>query len=69
MRRNGWSEAEIKKLEERTGKPRPLVEAFCDAVDKKLFLLLDERQRRATLHFHLDVDGVSDDDGVSAVDV
>jgi hypothetical protein len=43
MRRNGWSEAEIKKLEERTGKSRP--------------------------HFHLDVDGVSDDDGSPAVDV
>ena len=69
MRRNGWSEAEIKKLEERTGRPRPLVEAFCDAVDKKLFLLLDERQRRATLHFHLDVEEVSDDDGTPAVDV
>ncbi len=53
MRRNGWSEAEIKKLEERTGKSRPLVEAFCDAVDKKLFLLLDERggvEDRATVH-------------------
>lgn len=62
MRRNGWSEAEIRKLEERTGKPRSLVERFCDAVDKKLFLLLDERQRRATLHFHLDAPDAADDD-------
>ncbi len=69
MRRNGWSEAEMRKLEERTGKSRPLVEAFCDAVDKKLFLLLDERQRRATLHFHLDVDDVADDSDAPPVDV
>lgn len=59
----------MKTLEARTGKPRALVESFCDAVDKKLFLLLDERQRRATLHFHLDVDDVSDEASPSAVDV
>lgn len=69
MRRNGWSEAEMRTLEARTGRSRPLVEAFCDAVDKKLFLLLDERQRRATLHFHLDVDDVSDESGGAKVDV
>ena len=51
---NGWSEPEIERLARRTGRPRELVERFCRAVDKRLFLMLDERQRRATLHFHLD---------------
>jgi hypothetical protein len=37
----------------RTNRPRAAVERFCTAVDKRLFLMLDERQRRATLHFHL----------------
>lgn len=51
---NGWSDEEVERLERRTGKPREAVERFCRAVDKRLFLLLDPRQRRATLHFHLD---------------
>jgi hypothetical protein len=51
---NGWTEPEIERLMRRTGRPRELVERFCRAVDKRLFLMLDERQRRATLHFHLD---------------
>jgi hypothetical protein len=50
---NGWTEEEVERLARRTGKPRELVEEFCRAVDKRLFLLLDERQRRATLYFHL----------------
>ena len=58
---NGWSEQEIERLMRRTGRPRDRVVRFCQAIDKRLFLMLDERQRRATLHFHLDdpeVDGV-----------
>lgn len=51
---NGWSEPEIERLMRRTASTRERVEAFCRAVDKRLFLMLDERQRRATLHFHLD---------------
>jgi hypothetical protein len=51
---NGWSEQEIDRLIRRTGRPRERVVLFCQAVDKRLFLMLDERQRRATLHFHLD---------------
>ena len=50
---NGWSEEEVERLVRRTGRPRDRVEAFCRAVDKRLFLMLGERQRRATLHFHL----------------
>ena len=50
---NGWSEEEIERLMRRTGQPRERIEAFCRAVDKRLFLLLDEAQRRTTLHFHL----------------
>jgi len=60
-RRNGWSEAELRMLVARTGRSRVLVEAFCDAVDRKLYLQLGERQRRATLHFHLDVDSLQDE--------
>ena len=51
---NGWSDGEIERLMRRTGSPRERVVRFCQAVDKRLFLMLDERQRRATLHFHLD---------------
>ena len=54
MQINGWTEAEIERLVRKTGRPRDRVEGFCRAVDKKLFLMLNERQRRATLHFHLD---------------
>jgi hypothetical protein len=50
---NGWSEEEIARLMRRTERPRETVERFCRSVDKKLFLMLDERKRRATLHFHL----------------
>jgi hypothetical protein len=50
---NGWSDEEVERLVRKTRKSRPAVERFCAAVDKRLFLLLDERQRRATLHFHL----------------
>lgn len=50
---NGWSEDEVERLTRKTGAPRERVEAFCRAVDKRLYLMLDERQRRATLHFHL----------------
>jgi hypothetical protein len=51
---NGWSEEEVQRLMRRTGRPREAVERFCRSVDKRLFLMLDERKRRATLHFHLD---------------
>lgn len=50
---NGWFEDEIERLVRRTGKSREAVERFCAAVDKRLFLMLTDRQRRATLHFHL----------------
>ena len=50
---NGWGPEEVELLVRRTGKPRPLVERFCEAVDKRLFLMLTEDQRRATLRFHL----------------
>ena len=50
---NGWTEDEILRLMRRTGRPRETVERFCRSVDKRLFLMLDERKRRATLHFHL----------------
>lgn len=53
MMLNGWSEEEIARLVRRTRRPREAVVRFCEAVDKRLFLLLDERQRRSTLHFHL----------------
>ena len=52
---NGWSPEDIDILVRRTARPRELVEAFCRAVDKRLFLTLSERQRRSTLHFHLDL--------------
>lgn len=51
---NGWSEDEIERLVRKTRRPREAVLEFCRAVDKRLFLMLDERKRRATLHFHLD---------------
>ena len=51
---NGWSEEEIERLVRKTGRPREIVVEFCHSVDKRLFLMLDERKRRATLHFHLD---------------
>ena len=54
MQVNGWSEDEIARLVRKTGRPRDAVLEFCRAVDKRLFLTLDERKRRATLHFHLD---------------
>jgi hypothetical protein len=57
---NGWNAEEIDRLVRRTSKPRELVEEFCRAVDKRLFLLLDERQRRSTLHFHLGVPETAD---------
>ncbi len=50
---NGWSDEEVERIERRTARPREAVERFCRAVDKRLFLMLDSRQRRATLHFHL----------------
>lgn len=50
---NGWGAEEIETLMRKTGRSRELVEQFCRAVDKRLFLALDERKRRATLHFHL----------------
>jgi hypothetical protein len=50
---NGWSDDEIDRLARKTAAPRDRVEAFCRAVDKRLYMMLDERQRRATLHFHL----------------
>jgi hypothetical protein len=50
---NGWTEEEIARLMRKTGRDREKVERFCRSVDKRLFLLLDERKRRATLHFHL----------------
>ena len=61
MRLNGWNEEEIQRLVRRTGKARDAVERFCRAVDKRLFLMLDERQRRATLHFHLGPPGGADE--------
>ena len=58
---NGWGADEIETLIRKTGRSRELVERFCIAVDKRLFLALDERKRRATLHFHLGVpDAVPD---------
>jgi hypothetical protein len=51
---NGWSGEDIDRLVQRTGSSRELVEVFCGAVDKHLFMMLGERQRRATLHFHLE---------------
>jgi hypothetical protein len=50
---NGWSDEEVERLVRKTRKSRRAVERFCTAVDKRLFLMLDEKQRRATLHFHL----------------
>lgn len=61
---NGWGADEIETLIRKTGRSRELVEHFCKAVDKRLFLALDERKRRATLHFHLGVpDASSDEEG------
>ena len=54
MPTNGWSEEEIERLVRKTGRPREIVVGLCRSVDKRLFLMLDERKRRATLHFHLD---------------
>ena len=62
---NGWTGEEIERLVRRTGKPRERVEEFCRAVDKRLFLLLNERQRRATLYFHLGVPDAPIGDGSS----
>lgn len=59
MRQNGWSDEEIQTLMRRTGRSRALVESFCLAVDKRLYLMLDDRQRRASLYFHL---GMPDQD-------
>jgi hypothetical protein len=50
---NGWSSEEIERLVRKTGADRGRVEDFCRVVDKQLFLMLGERQRRATLRFHL----------------
>ncbi len=57
---NGWSDDEIERLVRKTRKGRRAVERFCAAVDKRLFLMLDERQRRATLHFHLGPPGADE---------
>lgn len=50
---NGWSPEERRKLCERTGASIELVERFCEAVDKPLYLSLPTHIKRATLHFHL----------------
>jgi hypothetical protein len=57
---NGWSAADVERLVAKTGVRRELVEDFCLAVDKHLFMLLGERQRRATLHFHLEAGAFED---------
>lgn len=58
---NGWNDQEVERLIRRTGRSRELVEHFCRAVDKRLFLMLDEKKRRATLHFHLGAPSVESD--------
>jgi hypothetical protein len=50
---NGWAQAEMKLLAERTGQPDDAIERFCQAVDKQLYLMLPTHMKRATLHFHL----------------
>jgi hypothetical protein len=64
---NGWSADDVERLVRRTGAPRGRVEAFCRAVDKHLFMLLNERQRRATLHFHLGAGAFGDTAGESGL--
>ena len=59
---NGWTGEEIERLIRKTGRERDKVESFCRSVDKRLFLLLDERKRRATLHFHLGAPSPRDDE-------
>jgi hypothetical protein len=56
---NGWNEKEMQLLSERTKQPLMLVERFCEAVDKSLYLMLPEHLRRATLHFHLSPERVA----------
>jgi hypothetical protein len=59
---NGWTEEEVERLVRKTGRDRERVLRFCRSVDKRLFLLLDERKRRATLHFHLDTPPPGDEE-------
>lgn len=49
----GWTERDVEMLMERTGAELEEVLRFCEAVDRKLYLMLPVEMKRATLYFHL----------------